>query len=114
MKCLENKYNNLKVSYNYPYSQESHFNTKYTIFLFEGKKKYKIFKDEKIEGAKIILGNKHKYETEVKIDSTKKGQFVYIIADPKDSNINLRPRIIYKGEECQNMKIKVKLLLMLY
>ena len=53
MKCLENKDNNLKVSFNYPYSQESHFNTKYTIFLSEGKKKYKIFKDEKIEGQKL-------------------------------------------------------------
>ena len=39
VKCLENKDNNLKISFNYPYSQESHFKSKYTIFLSEGKKK---------------------------------------------------------------------------
>ena len=99
VKCLENKDNKLKISFNCPYSQENNFNTKYTVFFSEGKKKYNVFKDGKIEGAKIIEGNKDKYETEVEIDSSKKGQFVYIVAESKDSNVNLRPRIIYKGQE---------------
>ena len=100
VKCLENKENKLKISFNYPYSKEVKFSTKYTIYLTEGKKKkYGVFKDEKIEGAKIIEGTKDKYETEIKIDSNKKDQFVYVVAEPKDSNVNLRPKIIYKGEK---------------
>lgn len=99
VKCLENKDNILKISFNCPYTEEVKFNTKYTIYITEGKnKKYKIFKDEKIEGVKIIEGTKEKYETDVKIDSSKADQFVYIVAEPKDPSVHLRPRIIYKGE----------------
>ena len=100
VKCLENKDNKLKISYECPYNKEVQFNTKYTIYISDGKgKKYKIFKDEKIEGAKIVEGNKDKYETEVKIDSSKKDQFVYVVAEPKDPNVNLRPKIIYRGAQ---------------
>ncbi len=99
VKCGENKENKLKISFNCPYTKEVKFNTKYTIYVTEEKnKKYKIFKDEKIKEVKIVEGTKEKYETEVKIDSSKKDQFVYIIAEPKDPSVHLRPRIIYKGE----------------
>ena len=100
VKCGENKENILKISFNCPYTKEVKFNTKYTIYLTEGKKKkYDIFKDDKIEGVKIIEGDKDKYETEIKIDSTKKDQFIYVVAEPKDSTVNLRPKIIYKGDK---------------
>ena len=100
VKCIENKDNKLKISFNSPYTEETKFNTKYSIYISEGKnKKYLIFKDEKIKEAKIIEGTKDKYETEITIDSSKKDQFVYIVAEPKDPTINLRPRIIYKGEK---------------
>ena len=56
VKCLENKDNMLKISFNCPYTEEVKFNTKYTIYVTEEKnKKYKIFKDEKIKEAKIVL-----------------------------------------------------------
>ena len=100
VKCLENKDNQLKISYECPYNKEVNFNTKYTIYISDAKgKKYKIFKDEKIDGAKIVEGNKDKYETEVKIDSSKKDQFVYVVAEPKDPKVNLRPKIIYRGDQ---------------
>ena len=100
VKCLENKDNQLKISYECPYNKEVKFNTKYTIYLSDTKgKKYKIFKDAKLEGAKIVEGNKDKYESEVKIDSSKKDQFVYVVAEPKDPSVNLRPRIIYRGDQ---------------
>lgn len=99
VKCLENKDNTLKITFNCPYTEEVKFSTKYTIYVTEEKnKKYKIFKDENIKEAKIIEGTKEKYEIEVKIDSSKKDQFVYIVAEPKDPSVHLRPRIIYKGE----------------
>lgn len=100
VKCLGNKDNKLKISFGCPYSNEVKFNTKYTIYISEGKKKkYDIFKDQKIDGVKIIEGNKDNYETEVKIDSNKKDQFVYVVAEPKDPSVNLRPKIIYKGDK---------------
>lgn len=107
VKCLENKDNKLKISFNCPYSKEVKFSTKYSIYLSEGKKKkYEIFKDEKIEAAKIVEGTKDKYETEVKIDGSKKDQFVYVVAEPKDSTVNLRPKIIYKGEKVPEAESK--------
>lgn len=100
VKCLENKENKLKISFDCPYSQEAKFSTKYSVYLTDGKgKKYKIFKDETIESAKILEGNNDKYETEVKIDSNKKDQFVFVVAEPKDPNVVLRPQIIYRGDE---------------
>lgn len=100
VKCLDNKDNNLKIAYDCPYNKEVTFNTKYTIYVGKAKgKKYKIFNDAKIEGTKIVEGNKDKYETNVKIDSNIKGQFVYIVAESKDPNVNLRPKIVYKGVE---------------
>lgn len=100
VKCLENKDNKLKISFDSLFSKEVKFNTKYTIYVSEGKKKkYDIFKDQKIDNAKIVEGNKDKYETEVKIDSSKKEQFVYVVAEPKDPNVNLRPKIIFKGDK---------------
>jgi hypothetical protein len=100
VKCLENKDNQLKISFDAPYTKEVKFNTKYTIYVNDGKgKKYKIFKDDKIEGKRIVEGVKDKYETEVKIDSSKKDQFVYVVAEPKDPTVNLRPKIIYRGDQ---------------
>lgn len=96
VQCLENKDNKLKISFASPYSQDVKFNIKYSIYLSEGKK-YGIFRDEKTKEARIIEGNQNKYETEVKIESSKKGQFVYVVAEPKDPSVNLRPRFIYKG-----------------
>jgi hypothetical protein len=97
VKVIENKDNKLKISFESPYSQEVKFNSKFSIYVSEGKK-YGIFRDEKTKEAKIIEGVRDKYETEVKIDSSKKGQFVYVVAEPKDPNVSVRPKIIYKGE----------------
>lgn len=100
IKSIENKENKLKISFNSPYSKETKFNTKYLIYISEGKnKKYNIFKDEKVKEVKSVEGNKDKYEIEIDIDSNKKGQFIYIVAEPKDPNVNIRPKLIYKGEK---------------
>ena len=73
---------------------------KYSIYISDAKnKKYKIFKDVNIESAKIIEGKKDKYETELKINSGKKDQFVCVVAEPKDPNVNLSPKIIYRGDQ---------------
>lgn len=98
VKVIENKDNKLKISFDSPYSQEVTFNSKFSIYVSEGKK-YGIFRDEKTKEAKIIEGVKEKYETEVKIDSNIKGQFVYIVAESKDASVNLRPKIVYRGDE---------------
>lgn len=105
IKCLENKDNKLKIQFENPYTKEFKFNTKYSIYVTE--KKYRIFKDEKLEPAKIIEGNQDKYETEVKIDSSKKEQYVYIAAEPKDPAVSLRPRIIYKVEKVPEVDNKL-------
>jgi len=96
IKCKENKENKLKIEFESPYTKETKFNTKYSIYVSE--KKYRIFKDEKLDSAKIIEGKEDKYETQVPIDSSKKEQYVYIVAEPKDASVSLRPRIIYKVE----------------
>lgn len=96
IKCLQNKENKLKIEFENPYTKETKFNTKYSIYVSE--KKYRIFKDEKLESAKVVEGTQDKYETEVQIDSSKKEQYVYIVAEPKDASVSLRPRIIYKVE----------------
>lgn len=95
--CSENKDNKLKISFNCPFSKETKYKMKYSIYLAEGKK-YGIFRDEKTKEEKIIEGDKDKYETEIKIDSSKKDQFVYVVAESKDPNVILRPKIIYKGQ----------------
>ena len=100
VKFVQNLKNSIKISFNCPFSYEEKFNTKYTIYISEGKnKKYKIFKDEKEEGKKIIEGIKDSYETEVKIDPNKKDLFFYVVAESKDPKISLRPKIIFKGEK---------------
>jgi hypothetical protein len=96
IKCLENKENKLKIEFENPYTKEIKFNTKYSIYVSE--KKYRIFKDEKLESTKIVEGTQDKYETQVQIDSSKKEQYVYIVAEPKDASVSLRPRVIYKVE----------------
>ena len=93
---MQNKENKLKIEFENPYTKETKFNTKYSIYVSE--KKYRIFKDEKLESAKVVEGTQDKYETEVQIDSSKKEQYVYIVAEPKDAAVSLRPRIIYKVE----------------
>ena len=100
VKFVQNLKNSIKISFNCPFTHEEKFNTKYTIYISEGKnKKYKIFKDEKEEGKKIIEGIKDSYETEVKIDPNKKDLFFYVVAESKDPKVSLRPKIIYKGEK---------------
>ena len=100
IKCLENKNNKLKISFNCPYTKEAKFNTKYSIYISEGKKKrYNIFKDDKAKDVKNFEGNKDKYEIEIDIDPSKKDQFIYIIAEPKDPKVNVKPKILYKGEK---------------
>lgn len=100
VKCLENKNNNLKISFNCPYTNEAKFNTKYYIYISEGKKKrYNIFKDEQVKEVKSFEGNKDKYEVEISIDPSKKDQFIYVVAEPKDPNVNVKPKILYKGEK---------------
>ena len=100
IKSIQNLKNTIKISFNCPFTQEEKFNTKYTIYISEGKnKRYKIFKDEKEEGKKIIEGTKDTYETEVKIDPNKKDLFLYVVAESKDAKVSLRPKIIYKGEK---------------
>ena len=100
VKFVQKLKNSIKISFNCPFTCEEKFNTKYTIYISEGKnKKYKIFKDEKEEGKKIVEGVKDTYETEVKIDPNKKDLFFYVVAETKDAKISLRPKIIYKGEK---------------
>ena len=100
VKCIENKNNKLKISFNSPYSKETKINTKYLIYISEGKKKkYNIFKEEEVKEVNSFEGNKDKYEIEIDIDPTKKDQFIYVVAEPKDSNFNLKPKIIYKGDK---------------
>lgn len=100
VKCVENKNNKLKITFNCPYTKEAKFNTKYSIYISEGKKKrYHIFKDEKVKEVKNVEGNKDKYEVEIDVDPSKKDQFIYIVAEPKDPNVNVKPKIIYKGEK---------------
>lgn len=107
---IENKDNKLKISFNSPYTQAVKFNTKFSVYISDGKK-YGIFRDEKTKEAKIIEGNKDKYETEVKIDSSKKGQFVYVVAEPKDPTVSVRPKIIYKGEMIPDVEGKSETLI---
>ena len=100
VKFVQKLKNSMKISFNCPFTSEEKFNTKYSIFISEGKnKKYKIFKDEKEESKKIIEGKKDTYEIEVNIDVNKKDLFFYVVAETKDSNVSLRPKIIYKGEK---------------
>ena len=100
VKSIQYVKNNIKIAFNCPFTCEEKFNTKYTIYISEGKnKKYKIFKDEKEEGKKIVEGNKEAYETELKIDPNKKDLFLYVVAESKDPKVSLRPKIIYKGEK---------------
>ena len=100
VKFVQKLKNSMKISFNCPFTSEEKFNTKYSIFISEGKnKKYKIFKDEKEEGKKIVEGNKEAYETELKIDPNKKDLFLYVVAESKDAKVSLRPKIIYKGEK---------------
>ena len=100
VKFVQKLKNSIKISFNCPFTHEEKFNTKYTIYISEGKnKKYKIFKDEKEEGKKIVEGEKDAYETEVKIDLNKKDLFFYVVAETKDPKVSLRPKIIYKGEK---------------
>ena len=100
IKSIQNLKNTIKISFNCPFTQEEKFNTKYTIYISEGKnKRDKIFKDEKEEGKKIIEGTKDTFETEVKIDPNKKDLFLYVVAESKDAKVSLRPKIIYKGEK---------------
>ena len=100
VKFVQKLKNSMKISFNCPFTSEEKFNTKYSIFISKGKnKKYKIFKDEKEESKKIIEGKKDTYEIEVNIDVNKKDLFFYVVAETKDSNVSLRPKIIYKGEK---------------
>ena len=100
VKFVQKLKNSMKISFNCPFTLEEKFNTKYSIFISEGKnKKYKIFKDEKEESKRIIEGKKDTYEIEVNIDVNKKDLFFYVVAETKDSNVSLRPKIIYKGEK---------------
>ena len=100
VKFVQKLKNSIKISFNCPFTHEEKFNTKYTIYISEGKnKRYKIFKDEKEEGKKILEGSKDTYETEVKIDPNKKDLFFYVVAESKDPKVSLRPKIIYKGEK---------------
>ena len=99
VKFVEKLKNSIKISFNCPFTNEEKFNTKYTIYVSEGKnKKYKIFKDENEEG-KIIEGTKDTYETVVKVDLNKKDLFFYVVAETKDPKVSLRPKIIFKGEK---------------
>ena len=100
VKFVQKLKNSMKISFNCPFTSEEKFNTKYSIFISEGKnKKYKIFKDEKEESKRIIEGKKDTYKIEVNIDVNKKDLFFYVIAETKDPNVSLRPKIIYKGEK---------------
>ena len=100
VKFVQKLKNSIKISFNCPFTYEEKFNTKYTVYISEGKnKKYKIFKDEKEEGKKVVEGIKDTYETEVKIDPNKKDLFFYVVAESKDPKVSLRPKIIYKGEK---------------
>ena len=100
VKFIQKLKNSMKISFNCPFTQEEKFNTKYSIFISEGKnKKYKIFKDEKEDSKKIIDGQKDTYEIEVNIDPNKKDLFFYVVAETKDPKVSLRPKIIYKGEK---------------
>ena len=100
VKFVQNLKHTIKISFNCPFTHEEKFNTKYSIYISEGKnKRYKIFKDEKEKEKKIVEGTKDTYEVEVKIDSTKKDLFFYVVAETKDPKVNLRPKIIYKGEK---------------
>ena len=96
---LEHKKDSIKISFNCPFSNETEkFNTKYTIYISQGKnKRYKIFKDENDQGKKIVEGNKDTYEVEVKINPNQKDQFFYVVAETKDPKVSLRPKIIIKG-----------------
>lgn len=96
---LEHKKDSIKISFNCPFSNETEkFNTKYTIYISQGKnKRYKIFKDENEQGKKIVEGNKDTYEVEVKINPNQKDQFFYVVAETKDPKVSLRPKIIIKG-----------------
>ena len=100
VKCIENKNNKLKISFNSPYTKENKFNTRYFIYISEGKKKkYNIFKEDKVKEVLSVEGNKDKYEVELDIDPSKKDQFIYVVAELNDSNVNIKPKIIYKGEK---------------
>ena len=100
VKCKENKNNKLKISFNSPYTKGTKFNTKYLIYISDDKKeKYNIFKEVKVKEVKSVEGNEYKYEVELDIDPSKKDQFIYVVAEPKDSNVNIRPKIFYKGEK---------------
>ena len=100
VKFVQHLKNSIKISFNCPFTHEEKFNTKYTIYISEGKnKKYKIFKDEKEEGKKIVEGSKDTYEQAIQIDPTKKDLFFYVVAETKDPKVSLRPKIIYKGEK---------------
>ena len=100
VKFIQKLKNSMKISFNCPFTQEEKFNTKYSIFISEGKnKKYKIFKDEKEDSKKIVDGQKDTYEIEVNIDPNKKDLFFYVVAETKDPKVSLRPKIIYKGEK---------------
>ena len=88
VKFVQKLKNSIKISFNCPFTHEEKFNTKYTIYISEGKnKRYKIFKDEKEEGKKILEGSKDTYETEVKIDPNKKDLFFYVVAESKDPSV---------------------------
>jgi hypothetical protein len=100
VKFVQKLKNSMKISFNCPFTCEEKFNTKYKIYISEGKnKKYKIFKDEEEKDKRTLEGLKDTYEIEVKIDPNKKDLFFYVVAESKDSNVSLRPKIIYKGEK---------------
>lgn len=92
----------VKIEFDSPYDEgkenKKDFNIKYSIYVTEGEKKnYKIFTEKNCSETKIVEGNKTKYEVEVKINTKEKGHYVYVVAEPKDAKVSLRPRIIYTG-----------------
>lgn len=101
VKILEKKGNDLKISFDAPYEKEVDFSIKYTIYVSEGKKRYRIFKDRELKGAQIMEGKKMNYEADIKLSGGKKEQFVYVVAEPKDAGVNVRPKFIYTGEKIQ-------------
>lgn len=89
----------IKVEFDSPYQEkDNNFQVKYSIYLSEGgNKNYKIFKEAKLDETKIVEGKEAKYEVELKVDTSKKAHYVYVVAEPKDGKISLRPKIIYTG-----------------
>lgn len=96
----ENKGNGkVKIEFDSPYENNSNINMKYSIYVSEGGKNYKIMKDLKLKETKIAEDKKEKLEIELDVDTSQKNHFVYVVAETKDPNVSLRPKVIYVGDK---------------